>query len=481
MLHDVSFSVGGGQILALLGENGAGKSTLMNMLGGLFAPTAGCILLDDCPVELDSPEDSIRHGIAFIHQELNPVNDLRVYENIFLGRELRGRCGVLKRKAMASRAKEILGTLGIDIDEQAFMRELGASQKQIVEIARALLCEAQVIIMDEPTTSLAEHEIAMIFDVVRALCARGVGIIFISHKLNEVTALCTDVVVLRNGVVVAEGPMAGTDAEALSEAIVGHELACMRRTVPGTPGDVVLECRNLSLEGVFSNVNFSVRAGEILGITGLLGDGRSEVFRCLFGDIPGATGSVYLCGKPYCGQSTTDAVAHGLAYVPSNRKENAIVPDLSVLANGTLATLRAYCRFGLVHRSRQQSAFLETAGDFHVKYGHEDDLITTLSGGNQQKVILTRWLNARPRVLVLDNPTQGVDIGAKQEIYEIIRKIAADGVAVVVLSGEGQEILRLCERALVMVHGCIAGELAGDALTETAIMALATGARNGTI
>ncbi len=482
VLHDVSLSVSGGQILALLGENGAGKSTLMNILGGLFPPSSGRILLDGVPVKFRSPEDSIRHGIAFIHQELNPVNDLRVYENIYLGRELRGRLGFLKRKAMASRAREILGTmLGTDIDEQAFMRTLGASQKQIVEIARALLCEAKIIIMDEPTTSLAGHEIDMIFNVVRTLRSQGVGIIFISHKLNEVTALCTDMVVLRNGAVVASGPMAGTDAEALSEAIVGHELSQMRRSTPGAYGDVVLACEGLSLPGVFSDVSFQVRSGEILGITGLLGDGRSEVFRCLFGDIRGYKGRVTLCGKPYRGKTPKSAVSHGMAYVPSNRKENAIVPDLSVLNNGTLATLRQYCRWGLVCRRLQHSAFQDMGGDFHIKYHREDDMITTLSGGNQQKVILTRWLNAHPRVLILDNPTQGVDIGAKQEIYDIIRKIAGEGVAVVVLSGEGQEILRLCERALVMVHGRIAGELSGDALTESAIMALATGARNGAI
>ena len=478
VLHDVSLTVSDGQIFALLGENGAGKSTLMNILGGLLAPTAGRVLLDGEPVVFRSPNDSIAHGIAFIHQELNPVNDLRVYENIFLGRELK-RGGFLCRAAMRQQARTLLDKLGIAINENSFMRELGASHKQIVEIARALLFEAKTIIMDEPTTSLAEQEIQQIFGVVRTLAAQGVSIIFISHKLNEVKELCSDYAVLRNGVHVAEGAMADVTAEQLSEYIVGHELASMGKAAQRTHGAEVFRCEGLSLDGVFSDIDLTVHSGEILGVTGLLGDGRSELFRCVFGDIRGYRGNLFLEGKPYVAKSTTHAVRNGIAYVPSNRKENAIVSDLSILDNSTLATLSAYCRKGLVSRKFQTESFLGRAKDFRLKYANERDLITTLSGGNQQKVVLARWLDANPKLLVLDNPTQGVDIGAKQEIYEIIRTIADNGVAVIVLSGEGQEIIRLCERAIVLYHGRIAGELRGDELTEQAIMTLATGLGSG--
>ena len=477
VLHDVSLTVSDGQILALLGENGAGKSTLMNILGGLFAPTSGRILLDGTPVRFRSPNDSIAHGIAFIHQELNPVNDLRVYENIFLGRELR-RGGFMLRTAMRHQARTLLEKLGVDIDEKRFMREMGASHKQIVEIARALLFEAKTIIMDEPTTSLAEREIQQIFAVVRTLAGQGVNIIFISHKLNEVKELCTSYAVLRNGEVVSEGAMESVTAEKLSEYIVGHELAHTGKASPRVHGSEVLRCEGLSLDGVFSDIDLTVHAGEILGVTGLLGDGRSELFRCVFGDIRGSHGRIFIGGKPSVARSTTSAVRHGIAYVPSNRKENAIVPDLSILDNSTLATLARYVRHLLVSRKAQAESFNGRASDFRLKYANELDLITTLSGGNQQKVVLARWLDADPKLLVLDNPTQGVDIGAKQEIYEIIRRIADDGVAVVVLSGEGQEIIRLCERAIVLYHGRIAGELSGDELTEQAIMTLATGLRS---
>lgn len=475
VLHGVSMSVKGGQIMALLGENGAGKSTLMNILGGLLRADSGEIFLDGSPVVMRSPNESIAHGIAFIHQELSPANDLRVYENMFLGREERKRFGFLDRAKMRQKARELLADLEIEIDEETYMRDLDASHKQIVEITRALLCEARTIIMDEPTTSLAEHEIELLFKLVRKLVAQGVGIIFISHKLNEVKDLCTDYVVLRNGYVVASGKMDEVTTEQLSEHIVGHELAQMSRTAVMHHEDEILRVEHLSRERQFSDVSFSVKSGEILGITGLLGDGRSELFRSIFGDTPDYEGQVYLDGQPFHAKSTSQAIRVGIVLVPSNRKENAIIPDLSVLYNGTLATLRRYCRLGLLRRAPQESEFLVHAADFRLKYGKLDDLVTTLSGGNQQKVVLSRWLNTNLRILILDNPTQGVDIGAKQEIYEIIRKVASTGVAVVVLSGEGQEIIRLCERTLVMYHGRIVGELRGDEMTEQAIMKYATG------
>ncbi len=476
VLHDVSFDVPEGRILAILGENGAGKSTLMNILGGLVQPARGGLLIDGAPVCFHGPEDSIAHGIAFIHQELSPVNDLRVYENMFLGRELRK--GVfLDRDSMRREAADVLRQIGIDIDADAEMRGLDASRKQLVEIARALLCHAKCLIMDEPTTSLAEPEIKRLFDLVRRLAVQGVTILFISHKLREVKELCDAYVVMRNGSLVADGDMAQAGTDELSRLIVGRDMAAEKNGAPffQPDGRELLRVDGLSHGRDFNGVSFSLRAGEILGFTGLLGDGRSEIFRAISGDIADATGEMILDGDPFHAASTREALAHGIAYLPNNRKENAVLPDLSIADNGTLATLRRYRSNLLLRRSRQREEFARNTRDFRIKYGNADDPITTLSGGNQQKVILSRWLNANPKILILDNPTQGVDVGAKQEIYEIIRKIAADGVGVVVLSGEGQEIVRLCTRAIVLFHGAIAGELAGDALSEQSIMRLATG------
>ena len=476
VLHDVSFKVPSGRIFALLGENGAGKSTLMNLLGGSIRPVGGEIFLDGRRTAFRSPNDSIASGIAFIHQELSPVNDLRVYENIFLGRELRRGFGLLDRASMRMEARRILEQLQVDVDENCFMRDLDASHKQIVEISRALLCKARVIIMDEPTTSLAEHEIERLFELVRHLSGQGVSIIFISHKLNEVKELCTDFAVLRNGALVATGAMADVTAADLSELIVGHALAIMTREKPHDYGRELLRVEGLSRQGEFHDVGFSVRAGEILGFTGLLGDGRSELFRTVFGENGPYGGRIWVDGCLYHAHGAAKAVAQGIGYVPSNRKENAVVPDLSVLSNGTLATLREFRRLCFIDKQAQTKAFLVHAEAFRIKFADQGDLIGTLSGGNQQKVILARWLGMNPKILVLDNPTQGVDIGAKQEIYEIIRQVAASNVAVVVLSGEGQEIVRLCHRAIVMYHGVVAGELQGDGLTESNIMKLATGA-----
>ena len=477
VLHDVGFSVGEGQILALLGENGAGKSTLMNILGGLFPPDNGRLLIDGEPVHLHSPGEAIACGIAFIHQELNPVNDLRIYENMFLGREERNGFGFLMRGKMQARAREMLASLGIDIDEQSMMRDLGTSLKQIVEICRALLCDAKLLIMDEPTTSLAEQEIDFLFKLVRKLSGQGVGVIFISHKLNEVKALCTDYVVLRNGCKVAEGKMDDADTETLSELIVGRKLELKDRTGNECQVKALLQVRGLTRGRDFQNVSFDVNSGEILGVTGLLGAGNGELFRSIFGDAPDYTGQILLDGKEYHARNAGEAMKRGIAYVPSNRKENAIVPDLSVRHNATLATLDRYCCLGLLQKNAQHRAFAEKAEELHVKYGNGEDTIGTLSGGNQQKVILARWLGTSPRLLILDNPTQGVDIGAKQEIYDIIENVAQSGVAVIVLSGEGREISRICHRALVMFHGRIVGELKGDSINEQEIMKLATGAK----
>lgn len=474
VLKSVDFSLKAGEICALLGENGAGKSTLMNILGGVISSDEGEIFLDGKKVSFGKPAESLHAGIAFIHQELNLINDLAVYENMFIGREIK-KNGILDAAAMKAKAAEIFQKMNLDLDPGVMVRDLDASYKQIVEISRALLMEASIIIMDEPTTSLTEPEIQRVFTMMRSLQEHGVAIVFISHKLREVMEICTDYTVLRDGKMVAAGKVVDTNTDELAKYMVGHEVRTEILHREKKLGDVMLECRNLSLEGAFRDISFSVRSGEILGFTGLLGDGRSELFSAVFGCYPEYEGSIAVEGKEEKITKTTQARKLGIGYVPRNRKENGIIKDLDILENGTIVTLEKYLSRGLIRKAVQKKTFENLVGKLHIKMGDSSDLIGSLSGGNQQKVVLAKWLAADPKILIFDNPTQGVDVGAKEEIYDIILQLAENGVAVVVLSSEAQEIIRVCDRAIVMFHGAIQGELSGEQMTEQAIMKLATG------
>ena len=474
VLRNVDFSLQGGEICALLGENGAGKSTLMNILGGVHHADRGEIRLDGQTVRFQTPADSLRHGIAFIHQELNLVNDLAIYENMFIGRELRKKSGLLDTAQMIARTKEIFDRMGLALNPRTMVRELDASYKQIVEIARALLMEASIIIMDEPTTSLTEPEIQRVFDMMRTLQKSGVGIVFISHKLREVMEVCTRFTVLRDGSMVSAGSIEETSVDQLARDMVGHAVRTQSLRRARELGGVVLSGEHLTLEPAFRDVSFSVRAGEVLGFTGLLGDGRSELFQAVFGDLP-YTGQLFVEGQPVKVTSTPQAIRLGIGYVPRNRKENGIIKDMDIVENGSMVTLPRLARRGLIDQRRRDAEFDRQVSELHIKMGKKTDLITSLSGGNQQKVVLAKWLSAHPKVLILDNPTQGVDVGAKEEIYDIILRLAREGVAVVVLSSEAQEIIRVCDRALVLYHGALQGEVSGADMNEQTIMHLATG------
>ena len=475
VLKSVDFSLGEGEICALLGENGAGKSTLMNILGGVLQPDSGTIELDGKPVSFAGPAQSLGAGIAFIHQELNLINDLPVYENMFIGRELKKRSGFLDHAAMYQKTKELFERMGLDIDPGAMVSTLDASFKQIVEIARALMMNASIIIMDEPTTSLTDPEIERVFDMLRTLRRQRVGVVFISHKLREVMEICDRYTVLRDGVMVASGFVKDTSTAELARHMVGHEVTSRRRESRGRLGAEVLRLEKLTQEPHFRNVSLSVRAGEVLGVTGLLGDGRSELFRAVFGAQGHYEGQIYLHGNAVTMHSTQQALSLGIGYLPRNRKENGIIKDMDILENGSIVTLPRLTRFGLIDRKRQMAEFGRQKESLRIKMGRETDPISSLSGGNQQKVVLAKWLSANPSLLILDNPTQGVDVGAKEEIYEIIQRLADGGVAVVVLCSEAQEIIRLCDRALVMYHGTVQAEVSGVTMNEHEMMRLATG------
>ncbi|WP_312692189.1 sugar ABC transporter ATP-binding protein [Caproiciproducens sp.] len=475
VLKSVGLSLEGGKVCALLGENGAGKSTLMNILGGVLPADSGEILLDGKPVLFHDPAESLSAGIAFIHQELNLINDLTIYENMFIGREIKKKNGLLDAAEMCGRTQQIFDKMGFELDPNTMVRDLDASYKQIVEIFRALMMQASIIIMDEPTSSLTDSEVERVFDMVRTLKEHGVGIIFISHKLKEVMRICDQYTVLRDGKMVASGAVADITTDELAHDMVGHDVRTEALQRQREVKHEVLRGEDLS-DGVhFSNVSFCVRSGEVLGVTGLLGDGRTELFQTIFGVGGNYTGTVYLEEKTVRMKSAMQALRLGIGYVPRNRKENGIIKDMDILENGSIVRLSKLVRHGLIDRVRQNTEFDEQVRSLHIKMGKKTDSITSLSGGNQQKVVLAKWLSTGPKVLILDNPTQGVDVGAKEEIYDIILKLADTGVAVIVLSSEAQEIIRVCDRALVMYHGAVQGEVSGNTMNEQDIMCLATG------
>lgn len=475
VLKGVDFSVDNGEIRALIGENGAGKTTLMNILGGVLQPDSGTIAIDGKERKFLTPRDSIDAGIAFIHQEMNLINDLNVYENLFIGRELKKRSGFLDREAMVAKTREVLTRLEIDIDPNTMLRDLDASYKQIVEIARALLMKATIIIMDEPTTSLTEIEIERVFKMMRTLRDQGVSLVFISHKLKEVLELCDTYTVLRDGEVVKQGNVAGVTELELARHMVGHDVRTEKLRRDMQIGKEALRAEKLSHGRDFQDISFSLREGEILGFTGLLGDGRSELFQAVFGAMPDYQGDIYIYGKKMRMRSTTAAYRAGLGYVPRNRKENGIIRDMSILHNGSIVTYDSIRKGLLIDHKRELANMERNKAELSIKMGYMDDAITSLSGGNQQKVVLAKWLSAAPKVLIFDNPTQGVDVGAKEEIYDIILRLAQSGVGIVILSSEAQEIIRLCDRTVVMYHGREQGVLEGNEMTESNIMVLATG------
>jgi ribose transport system ATP-binding protein len=475
VLQGVDFNLKKAEIHALLGENGAGKSTLMNILGGVIPPQSGNILMDGEAVSVPSPLAAQKLGVAFIHQELTLINDLTVYENLFLGNELK-RGGFLDRERMRRESSAILARMCIDLDPNVLVSELDASYKQIVEIARALLRNARILIMDEPTTSLTEIEIQCVFEIIRSIRDQGVSVVFISHKLREVMEICDSYTVLRDGRLITTGPIDGSvDEKVLARHMVGKDLSYNDIYSPRAIGGPLLQVRGYSKPGDYRDINFTLNKGEILGFTGLLGDGRSELFMTLFGFGSKAEGEVLLDGKALTIRSTKRAKELGIGYVPRNRKENGIIHDLSIAQNTTITVMDGVRHCFLVNRRKEQAIIDRYAHDLSIKMGSSDDAIGSLSGGNQQKVILSKWLAVAPKVLILDNPTQGVDIGAKFEIYEIIMRLAERGVSVVVLSSEAQEVLMLCDRIYVMYHGEIRKEFSRAEADAEKIMIVATG------
>ncbi|GEL77668.1 sugar ABC transporter ATP-binding protein [Tenuibacillus multivorans] len=475
VLKDVSLTINGGEVYALLGENGAGKSTLMNILGGVHQPDEGTISVNGELEKFNKPVDSQEAGIAFIHQELNLINDLPIYENMFLGREPRTKTGSLDLEKMIRDTEEIFQKMNIKLDSKKMVGDLDSSYKQIIEICRAMITNASIIIMDEPTTSLTDQEIERVFEMMVTLKNHNVGLIFISHKLNEVMQICDRYAVLRDGNLVSEGLVKDVTTDDLARFMVGYDVRTEPLSRKRDLGEEILRVEGLTYKHAFKNIDFSIRVGEVVGFTGLLGDGRSELFQSIFGANDISSGKIYLNGKDIKIKSTLQAINKGIAYLPRNRKENAIIRDMDIFENSSIATWPKFSKRGVINTYIHKDKFKHLSEKLKIKMGKRTDNITSLSGGNQQKVVLSKWIATDPKILILDNPTQGVDVGSKEDIYDIILDLADENIAIVVLSSEASEIIRVCDRTLVMYQGVIQGELKGNEMTDHNIMRLATG------
>ncbi|PSL43674.1 monosaccharide ABC transporter ATP-binding protein (CUT2 family) [Saccharothrix carnea] len=474
-LRGVSLSLHAGEVHALVGENGAGKSTVVRIIGGEHRPDAGEVLLDGEPVRFSSPRDARQHGVAVIHQEPVQFPDLSVAENIFMGRQPLGRFGRIDRAVMRAEVARLFERLGVRLDPDRPARGLSIADQQLVEIAKALSLRARVLVMDEPTAALSSVEVERLFAVVRALCEEGAAVLFGSHRLDEVFSLCQRLTVMRDGTWVSTDPVADLSVDQVVRRMVGRDVSTLFPKQDVEPGDVVLEVDGLTRDGVFSDIAFSVRAGEIVGLAGLVGAGRSEVVRAVFGIDRYDAGEVRVAGKRLVAGSPSAAVAAGIALVPEDRRQQGLVMEMSIERNATLTRLKPLSRLGLLGGGRERRSAREWTKRLQVKYGRLADAVGTLSGGNQQKVVLAKWLATGPRVLIVDEPTRGIDIGTKAEVHRLLSRLAADGVAVVMVSSELPEVLGMADRVLVMHEGRITAELSRDEATEETVMFAATG------
>jgi ribose transport system ATP-binding protein len=471
----VSVDLRPGEVVGLLGHNGAGKSTLIKILCGVYHPDAGEIRVDGEAVTIASAQEAQRLGIAPVHQEIHLVPLLSVAENIFLGRQpLRSR-GWIDRAAMERQATETLQGLGIRVDVRALVTDLSVAQRQMVSIARALTSQARVIILDEPTASLSERETTILFEIIRRLKERGVAVIYISHRLEEIFAIADRVTVMRDGRVIGTLPIADTRLDQIIAMMVGRQMSELFRKEEVPIGSPVLEVDHLTVEGVLRDISFTLHRGEILGLAGLVGAGRSELARAIFGADRYDGGSVRLEGRPLRARHPREAVARGVGLAPEDRKQQALIMGLPVAQNITLANLFRRQRFGFFSlRAERQTAqtYVKRLG---IRTPDVDRQVAFLSGGNQQRVVIARWLETRPKVLILDEPTQGVDVGAKAEIHGLMVELARAGVGILLISSDLPEVLQMSDRVLVMHEGRITGRFSREHATQEMVMRSATG------
>ncbi|SEG80252.1 monosaccharide ABC transporter ATP-binding protein, CUT2 family [Thermomonospora echinospora] len=482
-LQGVTIELYAGEVHALAGENGAGKSTVVKTFAGVHRPDTGELRLNGEPVTFHGPADAQAAGVAVIYQEPTLFPDLSVAENIFMGRQPRTSLGRIDRRAMHAAAAELFTRLGVALDPRQPARGLSIADQQVVEIAKAISRDAQVLIMDEPTAALTGQEVARLFTVTRTLQQQGCAILFISHRLEEIFELCQRVTTLRDGRWIGSELLDGLTTDDLVHRMVGRELEDLYPKQDVTPGEVALKVSRLTREGVFTDVSFQVRRGEIVALAGLVGAGRSEVARAIFGVDRWDAGEVEVGGVGLPSASPTAAMAAGLALVPEDRRQQGLVMDMSIERNMGLTQLRSLRRASgpgpLISRRAERDRARDWATRLQLKFSRLGDAVGVLSGGNQQKVVLAKWLATEPSVLIVDEPTRGIDVGTKAEVHRLLSELAAQDLAVLMISSDLPEVLGMADRVLVMHEGRLVAEIPRDQATEESVMAAATGQLKG--
>lgn len=475
-LENVQFSLRTGEVHALMGENGAGKSTLMKILGGIYSKDEGTVFVKGEQRNIASPRSASELGIAVIHQELNLIPHLTVVENIFLGREFTfGKTKLINWRAMRQEANRYLSQLGMDIDPQTLVGELSVGQQQMVEIAKALSMQADILVLDEPTAALTNKEIESLFQVIGSLKKKGVGMIYISHRMEEIFQICDRITVLRDGQYIGTRNTKESGMDELVRMMVGREIKDRFPKMPVAVGPERLRVEGLAQEGKLYDISLSVRSGEILGIAGLMGAGRTEFAKTLFGIEHINNGRIFIDGEPVAIKKPIDAIRAGIAFVTEDRKEEGLVLALSVKENLSLPNLNSLAAYGFVSQGKEKLLSENTIRQLLIKTPDANQTVSSLSGGNQQKVVIGKWLATHPKVLILDEPTRGVDIGAKKEIYDLMNQLVQQGVAIIMISSELPEILGMSDRIIVMHEGRITGEFLQKDATQEKIMHAATG------
>ena len=474
-LNDVHLSVRPGSVHALMGENGAGKSTLMKVLIGMYQPDAGTISLDGVVVDIPDPAHALGLGISMIHQELSPVPEMTIAENIYLGREPTNRLGLIDKRRMLADTQALFERWEISLNPRRVMKTLSVAQTQMVEIAKAISYESRLIIMDEPTSAISEREVEHLHGMIRSLRGTGVAIVYITHKMDEVFRISDEVTVFRDGKHVSTLPAGELDRHRLITLMVGRELTHMFPKEPAKIGEVVMSVRGLTRKGRVEDVSFDLRKGEILGLAGLMGAGRTEVLEGIFGVAPIDAGEVLIRGKKVTIKEPSDAIAHGLGLLTEDRKLTGIMGVLPVRDNMTIASLPRFSPAGVLQKRQMDEACRKQRDALAIKTPSLAQLIKLLSGGNQQKVLVSRWLLTTPDILMIDEPTRGIDVGAKAEIHRLMSTLAGEGKAILMVSSEMPEILGMSDRVLVMHEGRLTGEFSREEATQEKIMRAATG------
>ncbi len=472
-LKKVSLSTRKGEVMALVGENGAGKSTLMNILSGIHQKDSGSIRFDGVEMAVTCPMDSQKLGISIIHQELNLIPHFSIAENIFVGREKRkSRFFYDKRKTIED-AKKLLARVGLNVDPRIVVKNLSIAQRQMVEVAKALAFNTKLIVMDEPTSSISDTEIDRLLNIIRELKADGVSVIFISHKLDEVLAIADRITVLRDGEVVGVLEAKGCTEDNIIQMMIGREITNIFPKMETQLGDTVFEVKNFSQGKRFADINFSLRKGEILGFAGLVGAGRSEVLQAIFGIDPSDSGEVFIDGKEVSIKTPRDAIGLGMGFVPEDRKLKGLLLGMAVKDNITLASLETVSKYGLFNFGKERGIADSFVDKLSIKTSNINQKTLHLSGGNQQKVVLSKWLAIKPKILFVDEPTRGVDVGAKKEIHALLSQLTQEGVSIIMVSSELPEILGMSDRIIVMHEGAIKGEILRKDATQHKILTMA--------